>query len=99
VVRRVSGSDAPQAAVSLRIDKWLWFARIVKTRVLAQELARSGHVRVNGQRIKDASKLVRIGDVLTVALPSRVRVLKVTDVAERRGQAAEGAALYEELTG
>jgi ribosome-associated heat shock protein Hsp15 len=93
----MSGPDA--APPALRIDKWLWFARIVKTRAIAQELARSGHVRVNGQRIKDAAKLVRIGDVLTVALPSRVRVLKLADVAERRGPAVEGAALYEELPG
>ncbi len=42
--------------------------------------------------------MVRIGDVLTIALPSRVRVLKVVDVAERRGPAPEGAALYEELS-
>jgi ribosome-associated heat shock protein Hsp15 len=83
---------------SLRLDKWLWFARIVKTRAIAQELAASGHVRVNGQRATSAAKTVRIGDVLTIALPSRVRVLKVRDVAERRGPPAEGAALYEEIT-
>jgi ribosome-associated heat shock protein Hsp15 len=88
-------SDAPAA---LRLDKWLWFARIVKTRAIAKELAESGHVRINGQRITSASRLVRVGDVLTIALPSRVRVLKVADVAERRGPAAEGAALYEEIT-
>jgi ribosome-associated heat shock protein Hsp15 len=88
-------SDAPAA---LRLDKWLWFARIVKTREIAKELAESGHVRINGQRATSASRLVRIGDVLTVALPSRVRVLKVADVAERRGPAAAGAALYEEIT-
>jgi ribosome-associated heat shock protein Hsp15 len=89
-------SDAPAA---LRLDKWLWFARIVKTRVIAQELATSGRVRVNGQHATSASRLVRIGDVLTVALPSRVRVLKVLDVAERRGGAADGAALYVEIGG
>lgn len=83
---------------SLRLDKWLWFARIVKTRAIAKDLAESGHVRINGQRVQSASRLVRIGDVLTVALPSRVRILKVRDVAERRGPAADGAALYEELT-
>ncbi len=86
------------SADALRLDKWLWFARVVKTRAIAQELARSGHVRVNGQRTESASRMVRIGDVLTIALPSRVRVLKVVDVAERRGPASEGAALYEELS-
>jgi ribosome-associated heat shock protein Hsp15 len=81
----------------IRLDKWLWFARVVKTRALAQDLAASGHVRVNGQRAESAAKTVRIGDVLTIALPSRVRVLKVLDVAERRGQASDAMTLYQEL--
>ncbi len=81
----------------IRLDKWLWFARVVRTRALAQELATSGHVRINGQRAEAASKPVRVGDVLTIALPSRVRVLKVIDVAERRGPASEAERLYEEL--
>jgi ribosome-associated heat shock protein Hsp15 len=88
-----------EAPASLRLDKWLWFARIVRTRELARELAESGHVRVNGQRASAASRLVRVGDVLTVALPSRARVLQVLDVAERRGPPAAGAALYEEIGG
>jgi ribosome-associated heat shock protein Hsp15 len=87
-----------EVAPALRLDKWLWFARIVKTRAIAQGLATSGHVRINGQRVSSASRQLRIGDVLTVALPSRVRVLKVRDVAERRRGATEGAALYEELS-
>ncbi len=81
----------------IRLDKWLWFARVVKTRAIAQDLATSGHVRINGQRVASASHPVRIGDVLTIALPSRVRVLKVFDVAERRGPASEAVHLYEEL--
>jgi ribosome-associated heat shock protein Hsp15 len=81
----------------IRLDKWLWFARVVKTRSIAQELAGSGHVRVNGQRAESAARAIRIGDVLTIALPSRVRILKVHDVAERRGPASDAARLYEEL--
>ncbi len=81
----------------IRLDKWLWFARVVKTRSIAQELAGSGHVRVNGQRAESAARAIRIGDVLTIALPSRVRILKVQDVAERRGPASEAVRLYEEL--
>jgi ribosome-associated heat shock protein Hsp15 len=87
-----------EPTAALRLDKWLWFARVVKTRGIAKELAESGHVRINGQRVASASRLVRLGDVLTIALPSRVRVLRVDDVAERRGPAAAGAALYEEIT-
>jgi ribosome-associated heat shock protein Hsp15 len=81
----------------IRLDKWLWFARVVKTRSIAQELAVSGHVRVNGQRAESAARAIRIGDVLTIALPSRVRILKVQDVAERRGPASDAVRLYEEL--
>ncbi len=81
----------------LRLDKWLWFARVVRTRALAQELASGGHVRVNGQRTDSSAKAVRVGDVLTIALPSRVRVLKVLDVAERRGPASEAETLYEDM--
>ncbi len=81
----------------IRLDKWLWFARVVKTRSIAQGLASSGHVRINGQRAESASKAIRVGDVLTIALPSRVRVLKVLDVAERRGPASDAMTLYQEL--
>jgi len=84
-------------AARIRLDKWLWFARVVRTRALAQELAASGHVRINGRRSEAAAKAIRMGDILTIALPSRVRVLKVVDVADRRGPADEAAHLYEEL--
>jgi ribosome-associated heat shock protein Hsp15 len=85
-------------APGLRLDKWLWFARIVKTRALAQELATKGRVRVNSERTTNAAKIIRPGDVLTISLPSRVRVLKVLDVAERRGPASETTHLYEDMT-
>ncbi len=80
-----------------RLDKWLWFARIVRTRPLAQDLALSGHVRVNGQRVTQAARLVKPGDVLTIALAARPRVLKVIGLAERRGSASDASPLYEEL--
>jgi ribosome-associated heat shock protein Hsp15 len=80
-----------------RIDKWLWHARVVRTRSAAAELAASGHVRLNGARVAAPSKAVRAGDVVTIALDARVRVLKVTGFALRRGGAAEGLALYEDL--
>ena len=86
-----------EGSAKIRLDKWLWFARVVKTRAIAQELAGSGHVRVNGQRAESAARAIRIGDVLTIALPSRVRLLKVQDVAERRGPASDAVRLYQEL--
>jgi ribosome-associated heat shock protein Hsp15 len=81
-----------------RIDKWLWHARVVRTRAAAAALAASGHVRVNGQRIDLASRAVRLGDVVTVALDRTVRVLKVAAFAERRGSAESARVLAEDLT-
>jgi ribosome-associated heat shock protein Hsp15 len=80
-----------------RIDKWLWHARVVRTRQAAAELAISGHVRVNAQRIDAASRPVKPGDVVTVALDRAVRVLKVVGFAERRGSADDARALCEEI--
>ena len=76
-----------------RIDKWLWHARVVRTRSAAAGLARSGHVRVNGQRVLAASYAVRAGDVVTIALDRAVQVLKVIGFAERRGSADAARAL------
>jgi ribosome-associated heat shock protein Hsp15 len=81
-----------------RIDKWLWHARVVRTRSAAAALAASGHVRVNGERITAPSRMLRAEDVVTVALDRRVRVLKVAGFAERRGAPEMGRALYIELT-
>lgn len=81
-----------------RIDKWMWHARVVKTRTLAQRLVRSGNVRVNRDKVSDASRSVRLGDVLTIALSAQVRVLKVAGFAERRGSATLAADLFEDLT-
>lgn len=80
-----------------RIDKWLWHARLVRTRGAAAALADAGYVRVNGMRIAAPSRMVRAGDVITVAFVRNVRVLKVTGFRERRGPAGTGEGLYEEL--
>ena len=81
-----------------RIDKWLWHARLVRTRTAAAALAGSGHVRVNGRRIELPSQAVREGDVITVALDRAVRVLKILAFAERRGSADIARCLYEDLS-
>jgi ribosome-associated heat shock protein Hsp15 len=80
-----------------RIDKWLWHARLVRTRTAAAALAASGHVRLNGERVTGASRAVRVGDVVTVALDRSVRVLKVAGFAERRGGADSARLLMEDL--
>lgn len=79
-----------------RVDKWLWHARVVRTRTAAATLAEHGGVRINGERVAAASRLVRAGDVVTVTL-DRVRVLKVLAFAERRGCARDASVLFEDL--
>jgi ribosome-associated heat shock protein Hsp15 len=81
-----------------RIDKWLWHARVVRTRSAAAALSDSGLVRINGARIDTSSRPVRPGDVVTVALDRNVRILKVIGFAERRGSADIARVLYEDLT-
>lgn len=80
-----------------RIDKWLWHARVVRTRSAAANLALAGYVRINGVRIAAASAPVRVGDVVTVALSGGVRVLEVHGFAARRGPSQEARRLYVEL--
>jgi ribosome-associated heat shock protein Hsp15 len=80
-----------------RLDRWLWHARLVKTRSLAAALAASGYVRLNGKRIEAPGRAVRPGDVLTIALPHAVKVLRIIDFAERRGGPATSRRLYQEL--
>ncbi len=81
-----------------RIDKWLWHARVVRTRSAAAALASSGHVRINGGRVNAPSWAVRRGDVVTVALDRAVRVLKVLDFSARRGSANDARELCEALS-
>ncbi len=80
-----------------RIDKWLWHARLVRTRSAAAALVEAG-VRLNGKRITTASHLLRQGDVVTIALDRSLKVLQVEGFCERRGSAEAGRALYRDLT-
>jgi ribosome-associated heat shock protein Hsp15 len=84
-------------ADSLRLDKFLWFARIVKTRALAQQLAEEGRIRIAGRLVDRAHAPVRIGDVLSFAQRGAVRVLRVEALPARRGPPAEARTLYMEI--
>lgn len=78
-----------------RIDKWLWFSRVLKSRTSAAQLVLDGKVRVNRARVLKPSLTVRQGDVLTIALRGKVHVLKVMAAGQRRGPPAEARLLYE----
>jgi ribosome-associated heat shock protein Hsp15 len=82
----------------LRIDKWLWHARVVKTRTLASKFVAEGHVRVNGTRTIGPDKLVKPGDILTIALERTVRVYRIVGLGQHRGPATEARELYEDLS-
>jgi ribosome-associated heat shock protein Hsp15 len=79
----------------VRIDRWLWAARLAKTRSLAAEAVRGGRVHVNGQAVKP-SREVRPGDRLEATVGTVRREVVVLATAARRGPAAEAAGLYEE---
>ncbi len=80
-----------------RIDKWLWHARFARTRSAAQALARSGHVRVNRDKVRDASRPVRAGDVLTLSLNRGIRVVRILCISERRDAYEQARLLYEDI--
>jgi ribosome-associated heat shock protein Hsp15 len=82
-----------------RIDKWLWHARFARTRGAAQELARSGHVRVNRDKVREASRPVRAGDVLTLNLRRGIRVIRILGITERRDGFDKARLLYEDAEG
>jgi ribosome-associated heat shock protein Hsp15 len=81
-----------------RIDKWLFFARAVKSRSLAAKLAQAGRVRINGEKTDQASALVKTGDTLTITLDRRILVYRVLDPGIRRGPAEESRTLYEDIS-
>jgi ribosome-associated heat shock protein Hsp15 len=80
-----------------RIDQWLWFARIAKSRTLAQALVDRGKVRINRDRVGKPSASVKPGDVLTLMLGPNVRVLEILGIGARRGPASEAQLLYRDL--
>lgn len=82
-----------------RLDKWLWYARVVRTRTDAARLVSGGQIRLNGTRQTSPGHPLKAGDVLTVALDMRVRVLKVAAFGEGRSDAPTAQALYDELNG
>ena len=82
---------------TVRLDKWLWFARFLKSRSLATALVATGRLRINGEPSTKAHYAVKVGDVLTFPLGPHIRVIKVLAPGIRRGPATEARTLYEDL--
>ncbi|MFB2551415.1 RNA-binding S4 domain-containing protein [Ensifer soli] len=91
-------APGPAAVPRQRLDKWLFFVRMVKSRSLAQKAIEAGDVRVNGTRATSASFQVKIGDEVSVSLRERAVLLRVLSGGTRRGPYPEARHLYEDLT-
>lgn len=82
----------------MRLDRFLWFARLVRSRSAAQALARTGHLRLRGRTVDKPAQCVRIGDTLTFTTPGgTVRAIRIEALPARRGPPAEARACYDEL--
>lgn len=81
-------------AATLRIDRLLWFLRLVRSRSVAQAMVQAGHMRLNGRRVTRAATGVRIGDTIVLPLGSAVAVLRIVCLPQRRGPAAEAQSCY-----
>lgn len=99
------GNDAESAettggsvATSQRLDKWLWCARVVKTRTQAAALVSGGKIRINRVKTDKPAHAVKVGDVITASVGPRVRVLAVKAIGDRRGSAEIARLLFDDLT-
>jgi ribosome-associated heat shock protein Hsp15 len=81
----------------VRIDRFLYFIRLAKSRTLAQAIVSEGRVRIDGRRVLKPSEEVRAGSVIALPLRGEVRVIRILSLPERRGPAAEARAQYEEI--
>ncbi|WP_340314859.1 RNA-binding S4 domain-containing protein [Rhizorhabdus argentea] len=81
----------------MRLDKFLWFARLTKTRRLAQEIAATGYMRIDGRVVNRAHATVAPGNVLSFPLHGRVRVIRIEALPVRRGPAPEARMSYTDL--
>ena len=84
-------------AESLRVDKWLWYARFFKSRTLAARLCASRRLRINRTIVTKPHHALKAGDVLTFPLGRHIRVIRVSALGERRGPAPEARILYGDL--
>jgi ribosome-associated heat shock protein Hsp15 len=85
------------SSARMRLDRYLFFIRLLKSRTLAQGLIEGGHVRIDGKRVTKTSEDVRVGQVVALPLHGRVRVIRVTGLPARRGPAPEARRHYEEI--
>lgn len=89
--------ESTRKANEVRIDKWLWAVRIYKTRTVAADACKGGHVTVNGQRVKPAHT-VKLNEIISARTGIITRTIKVLGLIERRVGAPLAKAYAEDLT-
>ncbi len=87
-----------QTLLTRRVDQWLFFSRLIKSRSLAGRLVTTGKVRLNKEKLVKPSQTVKVGDVITAMINQRLRVIQVEALGHRRGPASEAQLLYTDLT-
>ncbi len=90
--------EQPAGQARQRIDKWLFFARLRKSRSLAAKSVEAGDIRVNGVSVRQPSHMLRPGDVVVLSLDRHDMVVKVLHPGERRGPYEEARLLYHDMT-
>jgi ribosome-associated heat shock protein Hsp15 len=91
------GVQGDASLATMRLDRFLWFTRLTKTRSVAQTLACAGRLRIDGRLIDRAHAAVRVGNILTFAHHDRVLVVRIEALPARRGPAPEARSCYQEL--
>jgi len=94
-------ADSPMepdaAGATMRLDRFLWFCRLTKTRTSAQDIAATGRLRIDGRPIDRAHAAVRVGNILTFAQGTRIRVIRIEALPSPRGPAPEAQRCYQDL--
>ena len=83
---------------TLRLDIYLYYIRIFKSRSLATKFVLTNRLRISGQVTQKPHKMISIGDVLTITINNNIKVLKVLDIPNRRGPYSESLNFYEDIT-
>ena len=83
---------------TLRLDIYLYYIRIFKSRSIATRFVLTNRLRISGQVTQKPHKLISIGDVLTITINDNIKVLKVLDIPNRRGPYSESLNFYEDIT-
>ncbi len=86
-----------KSSETIRIDKWLWFARFFKNRTVSARIISQGKVRLNGKHISKPSTTLKKGDALTFSQGDILRLVKVLELGKRRGPFKEALSLYHEI--